>query len=283
MMKQTRINYFLATIALFLLTPTGLQAETTIGNFNPERDLYIPQFDSKTDVDDIHSVAGVATMLRDPRLANVNYHAVAGAYGIQEGLYVPSPDLFDLAFGAHWSDAHQHREQSLEKVARLVSEALSGGGHVWVADAGQSDFTADWLKRVNGMNLPVDTRKQVHVVQHSDWNESVTSPEKLEYVRQNADYQRIADGNFAGNGTPGFRTGSDGLWESVLQRGGTGEIWRLAREIADNYNGHEGRYSNEDILAGGMDFSDVSESCWIFGFADLEDARAFFSEFPDSQ
>ena len=28
-----------------------------------------------------------------------------------------------------------------------------------------------------------------------------------------------------------------------------------------------------------MDFSDVSETCWIFGFAALPDAEAFFREF----
>jgi hypothetical protein len=28
-----------------------------------------------------------------------------------------------------------------------------------------------------------------------------------------------------------------------------------------------------------MDFSDVAETCWIFGFSDLEDAEAFFREF----
>ena len=37
------------------------------------------------DVDDIHSVASVATILSDPRLERVKYHAVAGAYGTQTG------------------------------------------------------------------------------------------------------------------------------------------------------------------------------------------------------
>ena len=129
-----------------------------IGQFNPASDLFIPQFDSKTDADDIHSVAGVGTLLRDPRMAGVNYHAVAGAYGIQEGLYIPAPQLFDLTFGDRWSDAHEHRGQALEEVSTLVRKALLEGGHVWVAEAGQSDFTADWLKRVNEMNLPVSSK-----------------------------------------------------------------------------------------------------------------------------
>ena len=76
-----------------------LQADPDRPRFDVERDLFLAQFDSKTDVDDVHSVAGVATMLRSPELEGVRYHAVAGAYGIQEGLYVPSPELFDRAFG----------------------------------------------------------------------------------------------------------------------------------------------------------------------------------------
>jgi hypothetical protein len=64
-------------------TPTKL-----LGKFNVEKDLYLAQFDSKTDVDDIHSIAGVKTILSDSRFSKVKYHAVAGAYGIQDGLYV---------------------------------------------------------------------------------------------------------------------------------------------------------------------------------------------------
>ena len=36
---------------------------TLIGNFRVESDLFLAQFDCKTDVDDIHSIAGVATIL----------------------------------------------------------------------------------------------------------------------------------------------------------------------------------------------------------------------------
>jgi len=77
-----------------------------MGRFDVQRDLYLAHFDLKTDVDDVHSAAAVATMLADPRFAEVRYHAVAGAYGTQEGLYVPANEVFDRAFGEHWSDAH---------------------------------------------------------------------------------------------------------------------------------------------------------------------------------
>ena len=271
-------NLRLIILALAFVMAGSATASEALGQFNPDRDLFIPQFDSKTDVDDLHSVAGVATILRDPRFSDVEYHAVAGAYGIQDGLYVPSPGLFNLAFGNRWSDAHNHREQALEAVSAMVVETLGRGGHVWVAEAGQSDFTADWLKMVREQLPSVDSRKQVHVVQHSDWNESVTSPESLTYVKQHADYQKIPDGNETGNGSPGLRTESEEYWPAAMDSEQSGEIWKLARKLAMKYNGREGRYNNTAVEAGGMDFSDVSETLWIFGFTHLRDTGAFFAE-----
>ena len=64
--------------------------ENMLGWFDKSKDLFLPQFDSKTDVDDVHSIAAVGTVLSDPRFADVNFPAVAGAYGTQEGEYVPS-------------------------------------------------------------------------------------------------------------------------------------------------------------------------------------------------
>lgn len=279
-MKPTRLVCSVLILSLTLIFPLTMSADISLGYFKTGSDLFIADFDSKTDVDDVHSIAGVATMLRDPRFADVQYHAVAGAYGIQEGLYVPSPELFNLVFGDNWSDAHLYREQALDKVTQLVMATLASGGNVWVAEAGQSDFTADWLTRVRESDLADMTKTHIHVVQHSDWNESVTSPGKLAYVQEHANYHKIADGNEVGNGTPGFRTESTELWAIVFASPEDSESWLLAKSIGEEYNGVDGRYENSAITAGGMDFSDVSETCWIFGFADLEDAEAFFREFP---
>jgi hypothetical protein len=184
-----------------------------------------------------------------------------------------------LAFGDNWSDAHGNREHALVTVTALVRKTLEDGGRVWAADAGQSDFTADWLKQINDSGLAELSRDNVHVVQHSEWNESVTSPDKLAYVKANTNYHRIEDGNMVGNGTPGFNTASGHLWKTVLADPETGEMWRIARDIGNKYNGKDGRYLNDSIKAGGMDFSDVAESCWIFGYEELLDADAFFAVF----
>ena len=51
----------------------------------------------------------------------------------------------------------------------------------------------------------------------------------------------------------------------------------LAIEISNKYNGTDGRYNNQAIAQGGMDFSDLSEVCWILGINDIKDTEHFFN------
>ena len=254
-------------------------APISLGRFEVDTDLFLAHFDSKTDVDDIQSVAGVATMLADPRFSEVQYHAVAGAYGIQTGLYVPANELFEKAFGTNWSDAHTDYELALSDVSKLVSDTLKRGGKIWIAEAGQSDFSAVIVKRVKATLPEIDPKERIEIVQHSDWNEEVTAPEKLAYVKATANYHKIPDGNGLGNGSPGFRTDAPVEWREYLTEPRLIQLWEMAIAIADRYNAKDGRYDNTAIGGGGLDFSDVSETCWIFGFNDLVDAEAFFREF----
>jgi hypothetical protein len=274
-------GFRLGAFGLWLLaTVSGVTASgAMIGRFDADRDLFLAHFDSKTDVDDVHSIAGVATVLADPRFAGVNFHAVAGAYGVQDGLYVPSNELFELAFGTRWSDAHNAYDVALEQVFVKVSQTLTQGGSIWIAEAGQSDFSAD-LARLVAQHLPdVDRRERFHIVQHSDWNEEVTDAGDLQYVRTHTAYHKIPDGNGFNNGTPGFKDPDWIAWDAYLTDPRLIQIWNMAIAIANRYNAAEGRYLNTAIQAGGMDFSDVAETCWIFGFEDLPDAEAFFKEF----
>ena len=101
----------------------------------------------------------------------------------------------------------------------------------------------------------INISQRIHVVQHSDWNEKVTSPENLQFVKNNSDYQKIPDGNVVGNGTPGFRSLEHIDWKNKFTNPKLIEIWQLAIDLSNEYNGKEGRYKNEAILAGGFDFS----------------------------
>lgn len=250
-----------------------------LGKFNKDKDLYLAHFDLKTDVDDVHSAAAVATMLADKRFDNVTYHAVAGAYGAQDGAYVPANDLFELAFGENWSDAHGDFNKALDEVSSLAIKVINNGGKIWIAEGGQSDFSAALVREINNRLPDADIKNSLHIVQHADWNEEVTTQEDLAYVKNAASYHRIPDGNTLGNGTPGFRSDEVIDWEQFIKDPRLILIWEKAIEIANAYNGVDDRYLNESVMKGGLDFSDTSETCWIFGFNNLVDSNEFFQEF----
>jgi len=261
---------------LILLSPKAVAQEP---RFDVKKDLLLAQFDCKTDIDDLHSAAALSTLLKHPDYQQINYHAVAGTYGIQEGLYVPPNALFEMAFGNNWSDAHADWDLALDEVAAKAEQTLTAGGNIWIADAGQSDFSADLIKLLQKQHDGKDLTDRIHVVQHSDWNEEVTSPEALHFVKTNATYHKIPDGNGVGNGTPGFRTPEFTNWKMHIDDPHLTSVWQKAIDIGQAYNGKEGRYLNEAVEAGGLDFSDLSEICWMLGLEDIKDTGEFFSRF----
>lgn len=275
----------LKTIVFIALVITSISSQANIldnasakqGRFNIEKDLLLVQFDCKTDVDDLHTVAAFTTLVSRQAYSKINYHTVAGTYGTQEGLYVPPNDLFQLAFGDNWTDAHSNMQGGVEKVKPRVIKTLVAGGDVWIADAGQSDFSAELVNAIQKDLPEIETSKRIHVVQHAVWNEEVTTPEKLDFVKQNTEYIKIPDGNGVGNGTPGFRSAEFTQWDKVITDPELTKVWQLAIDLANKYNGKEGRYYNEAISAGGLDFSDLSEVCWILGLQDIEDVEHFFN------
>lgn len=272
---------FIAIVTIFLVFKSNAKDKSfpLVGRFNIEKDLLLAQFDCKTDVDDLHTVAAFRTLVSHQPYLKINYHAVAGTYGMQEGLYVPPNDLFQLAFGDNWTDAHNNMKGAVEKVKSLAIKTLLQGGDVWIADAGQSDFSAELVYAVQKDLPEVETSKRIHVVQHAEWNEEVTTPEKLDFVKRNTDYVKIADGNGVGNGTPGFRDPEFTNWDDKITDPELTEIWQLAVDLANKFNGKEGRYNNEAVLAGGLDFSDLSEICWILGLQDIRDTEQFFKQY----
>jgi hypothetical protein len=250
---------------------------STKGRFNAQVDLLLAQFDCKTDVDDLHSVAALSTLLSNSNFSKIKYHAVAGTYGTQEGLYVPPNELFQLAFGNSWTDANKNLESALIQVKVIVESTLASGGDIWIAEGGQSDFSAELVRNIQADLPNVKTVQRIHVVQHSDWNEQVTSPESLQFIKLNTDYRKIADGNVVGNGTPGFRSPEYTGWKNKITNPVLKEIWQLASDLGIKYNGKDGRYNNAAVAAGGLDFSDLSETCWILGLEDIKDTEHFFN------
>ena len=259
-------------------TAVGQIQEKSV-RFQIGEDLLLAQFDCKTDVDDLHSVAAFVMLMAHPEYQNVDYHAVAGTYGTQSGLYVPANELFQMAFGDNWSDAHSNRYQALNEVATRVKTTLRKGGNIWIADAGQSDFSALLIQEIQNELPRINAKERFHIVQHSNWNEEVTTPELLSFVKEQATYHKIPDGNAVGNGTPGFRTPGYTAWRTQIQDTRLLAIWELAVSLGKAFNGKEGRYNNEAVAADGLDFSDVSETCYILGIESINDTEAFFKTY----
>ena len=225
----------------------------------------------------MHSVAAFATLIADPKYAEINYHAVAGAYGIQEGLYVPPEQLMNKVFDSRWSDAHKDFDTALKEVAAIASKTLKDVGDIWIAEGGQSDFSAALVKAIQAEMPELNTAGRIHIVQHAAWNEEVTAPQHLAFVQKHTHYQKIPDGNATGNGTPGFRSDAVIPLGEYISDKDLLATWQLAIDMGNRYNGREDRYLNESIKAGGLDFSDFSEVCWILGLQDIKDAKHFFS------
>ncbi|MGB5204759.1 MAG: hypothetical protein WBN63_11265 [Eudoraea sp.] len=277
MKSKTILFIAIASICIsFKCLPQDMSAPKA-GEFNLDKDLLLGHFDCKTDVDDLQTVAAFVTLLSNLKFSKIKYHAVAGTYGIQDGLYVPPNDLFQLAFGDNWTDAHENLAKAVEQVKAIAKATLENQGDIWIAEAGQSDFSAELVKAIQTDLPDINISQRIHIVQHSTWNEEVTSPASLDYVKKNTDYQKIPDGNQVGNGTPGFRSSKVTKWKDKISNPELIETWSLAIDLSNRYNGKEGRYLNEAIAAGGLDFSDFSEVCWILGLQDLKDTEQFFN------
>ncbi|MFB6318132.1 hypothetical protein [Saccharicrinis sp. FJH54] len=270
------LTLFFATFILTVNAVSMPRMDSAGSRFNMDKDFLLVQYDCKTDVDDLHTIAAFRSLISDPAFSDLQYYAVTGAYGIQDGLYVPPNDLFRLAFGNNWSDAHENTEKAVREVIKKVKATIRNNGDIWIAEAGQSDFTALLVQALQKKFPEIKTQERIHVVQHSDWNEKSTSPESLAFVKKNCDYMKIPDGNTVGNGSPGFRDGDYTDWKQDISNKTQANVWQLASDISTKYNGKDERYNNSAIANGGLDFSDLSEVCWIFGLEDIKDARQFF-------
>lgn len=272
-MKKLLISFTLIISMLWSLTTMAKEP-----TFNIENDLLLLNFDLKTDVDDVHTIAALDLILKSNEFKNLNYYAISGTYGMQSGGYVPANDLFDLVFKHNWTDAHNYRQTSINKTIKKINKTLSLGGNIWMAEAGQSDFTQEILEALNEYNISF-TKDQIIVVQHADWNEQETSVDALNYVKEKTTYIRITDGNKMNNGTPGFNDQAYSTKTLENKNLLSSKTWILANEISSKYNGINGRYDNKAISGGGADFSDLVEITYILNIKNTPDVSSFFDLF----
>lgn len=251
-----------------------------VGRVATDRDLFIAQFDMKPDHDDVQAAAALGSMLRHPDFRRVRSRArliVYGAIGNQRGTLLNPTRLFNEAFGEgtyRWTDAINQRGASVGRCFRRARDTIKGGGRVYVQEAGQSDFTREWIRRlrVETSLSDAEIKRNVVVVQHSDYNEEMTTPRDLRDVRNWATYVAIDDGNDdsgtgpnRGRNTPNYTTTvRERLREARNARTSpsTFRMWRIATNIIEN---QPSSFTNRKIANGGLDFSDCVENWYIFG------------------
>lgn len=277
----------LTTMALLFSITLSAKSQTQRPTFNTKKDLLLAQFDSKPDPDDIHSQAALGCMMLHSDLKGVNIYAVSGAIGKQNGLFLDSRELFNMAFGKRWTAANEDWDRAVNDVVSVVLPILRKGGKVWVQEAGQSDITADWVKEIL-KTIPAQTVKErVIVVQHSNWNENETTPEDLEYVKGATNYFSIDDGNAPQDAdwgdrgeysTPEYRA-KDAKWLVMAkesQNKKAAALWSLADQIIDSYypDGFNHKWSH--LYYDGVDYSDCCENWWILNIGEVADTHEKF-------
>jgi hypothetical protein len=225
--------------------------------FDPARDLLSLHYDHAPDMDDGHSAAADRTILESLHGRDwIKEHvvAVSGAYGKNAKTFNTESDA---VMNAAWNDCggwltgHTKREQVVTGLTERWKVILDNGGDIWVKEGGQSDITANVVKRIRLQTPDLDVTRRIHVVQHSVWNEGHTTDAALAYTKTNTDYIRIKDANRFLN----IKGGNKEFEEAAKHHPLFGAIWKAAFTY----------YDPSDRL----DFSDTGELMHILGLGEI--------------
>lgn len=245
---------FLLVLSLLAFTHSSFAEERA---FDAQRDLISLHYDHAPDQDDGHSAAADRTALETihgkdwlPR----HVLPVSGAYGKNKKSFNEKSDqVMEVTWGDRggWLSAHEDWDGTVEAVAGRWAKTLAAGGDIWVKEGGQSDLTADVVRKLKTDVADLDTKKRIHVVQHSDWNENQTTEADLAYTKANTDYIRIQDANRYLN-----KKGGDAKFvKSAVSHPVFGESWQAAFTYYDpNHR---------------LDFSDTGELLHMLGLGEL--------------
>jgi len=225
--------------------------------FNPDKDVISLHYDHAPDKDDGQSAAADRTVLESMFATDwIKKHAIAvsGAYGTNKPRFNPDSDA---VMSAVWDDcggwlaAHDNRDAVVRKLVERWSATIKDGGHVWVKEGGQSDLTADVVRKIKKQMPDVATTRRIHVVQHANWNEKTTTKQDLAYTKANTDYIRISDANRYLN-----RKGGDAPFVKAARGHAVfGKAWNAAFQYYD---------PNQRL-----DFSDTGELLHILGLGEI--------------
>ncbi len=179
------------------------QTNPTVGRLKTN-DLLALHYDNCPDKDDGHAIPAGKSIVEKFGINNVM--VVNGTCGdsIKNRFNPDSNAVVQASWGSEYLDAHGNNNNAVWDATNRWASTLSNGAEVWVAEGGQSDFTADVVRRIeanySGINL-----KNIHVIQHSAgataYNEAFTNPNNLSYLKNKTSYQAIPTGNAGNNGS----------------------------------------------------------------------------------
>ncbi len=225
--------------------------------FDPAVDLLALHYDHAPDRDDGQSAVADRVILESELGADwmaAHVLAVSGAYGENASEFNPASDrVMDAVFSdiGGWLAAHPDPATTLDAMTDRWTATLEAGHDIWVKEGGQSDLTAEVVRRIQRAMPGVDTGARIHVVQHSDWNEDMTTDADLAFTKEHTDYIRIGDANEYLN-----ILGGDSTFVSAATTNERfGRIWQAAFEY----------YPPTERL----DFSDTGELMYILGLGEI--------------
>lgn len=231
--------------------------DDAVRTFDPEKDLISLHYDHAPDRDDGQSAAADRTLLQvlyGKEWIPDHVIPVSGAYGENAEQFVPESDaVMDAAWNdcGGWLSAHTAHDAVVAELVSRWSRTLKAGGDVWVKEGGQSDITAEVVKRIKEESPDVDTTARIHVVQHGDWNEAHTTDAALAYTKENTDYIRIRDANAYLN----IKGGDNAFVEAAINHPIFSAIWKAAFA-----------YYDPEVR---LDFSDTGELMHILGLGEI--------------
>lgn len=266
--------------------------DAPIPPFDIERDLISLHYDNAPDQDDLHSAAMDRTILEEAfgcGEKSAHFWPVSPTYGAANRNWYNrgSVKVMRAVWGpcGGWRNAHDNDATDIDRYDAAVAKTAKKwrrfihryNGKVYVKEGGQSDFTADVIRYMR-MNFTEDIHgpENYFVVQHSNWNEQYTTPEDLEYVKNETTYARIRDANSY------LRVVGDDDFVFEWRNRTTssekyGEYWSVA--IENFMRSGWGPTTGQPII----DFSDTGELMHILGMPRYSAAELLDIYFPLEQ
>ncbi|RKY50734.1 MAG: hypothetical protein DRP91_00870 [Candidatus Neomarinimicrobiota bacterium] len=272
-MKNLISKFAIPMLLLAMYVFQHPSCEDSMKKFNPEKDLLSLHYDHAPDKDDGQSAAADRTILQSMFGKEwIKKHAipVSGAYGKNAEMFnVQSNAVMDAAWNdcGGWLAGHENHEKVVAQLADRWIEVLKAGGDIWVKEGGQSDITAEVVRRIRKLAPEIDTKERIHVVQHASWNEEQTTDSALAYTKEYTNYIRIDDANAYLN----IKGGDEAFVKAAYEHPIFGKIWKAAFEY---YNPKER-----------LDFSDTGELMYILGLGkiSIDEFRKRFLSSNDSR